>query len=56
MKYLFLLLFCGCVTSTLEKPYIKETNTDKNGNVTVRETSADRIVNGKLDDLRTKPK
>jgi len=44
--YLFLLLFCaGC--STIEHPYIKETTNNPDGTWTVREMSADRIVNGK---------
>jgi hypothetical protein len=47
MKALLLLLLCcsGC-TSLIQKPYIKETTTDKSGTVTVREISADFIKNG----------
>lgn len=42
-------LLCGCVASRIQKPYVKETITHKDGTVIVRETSADSIDNGGLD-------
>ena len=45
----------GCVTSHVEKPYIKETITTKDGTITTRETSADSITGGTLEMLKRKP-
>lgn len=47
-----LLLCSGCAASRIEKPYIKETTTSRDGTITVRETTADSITGGTLDALR----
>lgn len=58
MKFLLLLLplLAGCAASRVERPYTKETITAPDGTVTVRETSADHILGGKLDDIIPKKK
>ena len=43
-------LCSGC--GTVERPYIKETVTSKDGTVRVIETSADRATGGGLDGFR----
>lgn len=54
MKILMLALaigfLCGCVSQII-KPYVKETTTSKDGTITTRETSADKVTGAALGDL-----
>lgn len=40
----------GCVSQVI-KPYIKEVTTNKDGSITTRETSADKVTGATLGDL-----
>ncbi len=50
---LFLPLVCGCAANRIEKPYIVETTTAPDGTVTRKESSAESITGGTVEQLKT---